>query len=49
MSYDEFLELSPFDVAEEIFRRNYGGEAMPQGMRQLLEEVINEIDTNILC
>jgi len=45
MSYDEFLELSPFDVAEEIFRRNYGGEAMPQGMRQLLEEVINEIDT----
>jgi len=43
LSIDELCETNPMDIAEDIFERQYGGEKMPEAMKKLLHEVIQEV------
>jgi exonuclease SbcD len=40
---EDLRTLHPMDVAEDVFRRRYGGEEMPETMRTLLQTVIQEV------
>ena len=42
---DEWKNISPMELAEKVFELQYGGEKMPQTMKQLLQEVIQEIES----
>lgn len=44
ISYEELQKINPLDMATDIFKRKYGGDAMPQTMKELLETVIREIE-----
>ena len=43
VSYEELKNISPMDMAEDIFRSKYGGE-MPEAMKRLLLSVIQEAE-----
>jgi exonuclease SbcD len=40
----ELQEISPMDIAEKVFVQEYGGEKMPESMRKLLHEVLQEVE-----
>ena len=41
---DELQQISPLDLAEKVFVQQYGGEKMPEPIRRLLHEVIQEVE-----
>lgn len=43
-SYEELQSLHPLDVAEDYYQRKYDGQQMPQGMKELLESVVKEVE-----
>ena len=44
ISYEELQKINPLDMATDIFKRKYGGDAMPETMKGLLEKVIREVE-----
>ena len=44
LSIDELYETNPMDIAEDIFGRQYGGEKMPEAIKKLLFEVMQEVE-----
>ena len=40
---DELREANPITIAEEVFKKHFGGENMPEVMKKLLYEVIHEV------
>lgn len=43
VTYEEFRTVNPMDIATDVFKKKYGGEEMPGGMKQLLQTVIQEV------
>lgn len=43
-SYEELQSLYPVDVALDYYKRRYGEQEMPAAMKQLLEEVVKEVE-----
>lgn len=43
-SYEELQSLHPVDVALDYYKRRYGEQEMPAAMKQLLEEVVKEVE-----
>lgn len=44
ISYEELQKINPLDMATNIFKNKYGGDAMPETMKGLLEKVIREVE-----
>jgi exonuclease SbcD len=44
ITYEELQTIHPMDMAMDIFRRRFGGEAMPESMKKLLQTVVREAD-----
>ncbi|MEG1556228.1 MAG: exonuclease SbcCD subunit D C-terminal domain-containing protein, partial [Bacteroidales bacterium] len=44
ITYEELQTINPIDMANDIFKRKYGGEEMPDKMKTLLKSVIQEIE-----
>ena len=44
ITYEELQTINPIDMANDIFKRKYGGEDMPETMIRLLQGVIQEIE-----
>lgn len=44
ISFGEFKQLSPLEIACEIYRKQYGGNEMPDTLQELFTEVINEYE-----
>ena len=44
ISYEELQKINPLDMAVDIFKRKYGGDDMPEGMKGLLQSVIREVE-----
>ena len=44
ITYEELQTINPMDMAEDIFKRRFGGESMPESMQNLLQSVIQEIE-----
>ncbi|SBV91373.1 exonuclease SbcCD subunit D C-terminal domain-containing protein [uncultured Dysgonomonas sp.] len=44
ITYEELQTINPMDMANDIFKRKYGGEDMPETMKCLLEGVIQEVE-----
>lgn len=44
ITYEELQTINPMDMANNIFKRKYGGEDMPETMRSLLQVVIQEVE-----
>lgn len=44
ISYEELQKINPLDMATDIFKRKYGGDAMPETMQGVLETVIREVE-----
>ncbi len=42
-SVDELIQMCPMDVAQDVFMKKFGGEAMPAEMVQMLNEIIEEV------
>jgi exonuclease SbcD len=45
ISFEELQRITPIYVATEVFKRQYGGDEMPQAMKTILQQVINEAET----
>ncbi len=43
LSYDELKEMNPFEMAIDIYAKNYGQEEMSEALQKLLREVIAEV------
>ena len=44
ISYEQLQTLHPMDIAQDMYRRRFAGEEMPQKMKTLLQEIIREIE-----
>lgn len=44
ISYEELQKINPLDMATNIFKNKYGGNAMPETMKGLLKKVIREVE-----
>ena len=44
LTYEELQTIHPVEMAEDLFRRRFGGEEMPEHMKRLLQTVIQEIE-----
>lgn len=44
ISYEELQTINPMDMAIDIFRRRFGENDMPEKMKRLLQNVIQEVD-----
>ena len=44
ISYEMLQKINPLDMATDIFKRKYGGEDMPETMKELLQTVIREVE-----
>ena len=44
VNFEELREISPMNMAEIVFEKQYGGEKIPESMRKLLHEVIQEVE-----
>jgi len=44
ITYEQLQTINPIDIATDIFRRRFNGEEMPEKMKTLLQEVIQEIE-----
>jgi exonuclease SbcD len=43
VSYEALQKITPTDMAVDIFKRKYGGEDMPEAMKELFQSVIMEV------
>ena len=43
MTYEELRTIDPLEMADDVFQRRYGGAAMPEEMKELLQGVIREV------
>ena len=43
VTYEELQVVNPMDIATDVFVRKYGGDSMPENMKELLESVIKEV------
>jgi exonuclease SbcD len=41
---EELLQISPIEIAERAFEQQYGGSKMPDSLKNLLQEVIREVE-----
>lgn len=44
ITYEQLQTINPMDMADDIFRRKFGGEEMPEKMKRLLQSVIQEVE-----
>lgn len=44
MTYEELQSINPLEMAGDVFKRRYGGAAMPEVMKELLQGVIREVE-----
>ena len=44
ITFEELQTINPEVMAERIFEQKYGGEEMPENMKQLLRQVIREVE-----
>lgn len=44
MTYEELRTINPLEMADDVFKRRYGGAEMPEGMKGLLQGVIREVE-----
>ena len=44
ITYEELQTINPMDMANDIFKRRYGGEEMPEKMKDLLQNIIQEVE-----
>lgn len=44
ITYEELQTINPMDMANDIFKRRFGGEDMPAKMKSLLQGVIQEVE-----
>ncbi|MDR1222435.1 MAG: exonuclease SbcCD subunit D C-terminal domain-containing protein [Tannerella sp.] len=44
LALENLQATNPADIAEKIFEQQYGGEKMPEAMKKLLHEVIQEVE-----
>lgn len=44
LEHEELQTIHPMDLAMKIFERQYGGEPMPDAMRQLLQQTLREVE-----
>lgn len=44
ISFEELQNINPLDMAIDIFKKNYGGDDMPDNMKNLLLNVLKEIE-----
>ncbi|MEG1511796.1 MAG: exonuclease SbcCD subunit D [Bacteroidales bacterium] len=44
ITYEQLQTINPMDMANDIFRRRYGGQEMPEKMKDLLQSVIGGIE-----
>ncbi|MDR2810260.1 MAG: exonuclease SbcCD subunit D C-terminal domain-containing protein [Tannerellaceae bacterium] len=44
IGYEQLQSIHPMEIAEDIYRRKYGGEEMPGKMKTLLQEIIREVE-----
>ena len=42
LTYEELREIDPMTLADEVYKRTYGQEQLPDKMRALLQSIINE-------
>ena len=42
-SVEQLMEIEPMDIAIDVFRKKYGGEDMPEKMKTMLNEIIEEV------
>lgn len=45
ITFEQLQTINPLEIATDIFRRRYGGEEMPQRMKTLLQNVIQEVES----
>lgn len=43
ITYEQLQAIHPMDIATDIYRKRFGGEPMPDKMKELLQTVISEI------
>lgn len=43
-TYEKLQTIHPLEMADDIFKRKYGGEEMPDKMKRLLKSVIEEVE-----
>ena len=44
ITYEELQTINPMDMAVDVFKREFGGDDMPEKMKNLLQTVIQEIE-----
>ena len=44
VTLQKLRETSPMDIAERVFEQQYGGEKMPEEMKKLLQEIIQDVE-----
>jgi len=44
MNYEQLQTMSPLDIAEDVYERNYGGIVMPDELKTMLQHVIREVE-----
>lgn len=48
LKHEALQTIHPMDLAMKIFERQYGGEPMPDAMRQLLQQTLREVENGTL-
>lgn len=43
MTYEELRTINPLEMADDVFKRRYGGAEMPGKMKKLLQGVVREV------
>lgn len=43
MTYEELRTINPLEMADDVFKRRYGGAEMPAKMKKLLQGVVREV------
>lgn len=46
ITYDELRKIEPSELADDIYKQKYGEEKMPAKIKELLDEVIKEVENN---
>lgn len=44
ISYEQLQTMCPLDIAEDVYERNYGGHEMPEELKEMLQQVIREVE-----
>ena len=47
LTYDELKDIDPMELAINVFKQNYGQDDMPLKMKEMLNEVINEVKSKL--